>query len=577
MDWSQLQTILWLRWRLTRNQWARGGRLSIGISIAIGVILLLIGLGGGIGGLVVGVFGLPRSSPMVMLGVYDVLTIAFLFFWIIGILSTIQRSESIDISKLLHLPISLKGIFLVNYLASHVTLSIIVFLPGMLGLAVGLAVSERAMMLLLIPLVLGFLCTITAWTYYLRGWLVTLMSNPRRYRAVVAGVTMTFVLLCQLPNLLNLTFGHKPRSRNQTATQTQAQGARPVRQAGLPPAILLAHKLAPPLWVGNGAMSLATGNPVPAVLATLASFGIGALGLGRAYRSTRRFYEGRTTEKKTRAVKKEPSAGSTRGRLLERRLPGIPEDAAAMTLASLQSLRRATEIKMALAYNVVMIVVFAGTAMLSHSSHLSFRMQLFYATGIALLPFLGMTYLMTNQFGFDRSGFRTLVLSPMPRSQILLGKNLALLPVGMILGLAYLALAALGLRLNGIVILAAVVQLVAAFFLVCILGNLISSLLPYRIREGTLAATKVGAAKALLNLLAHLVSMAILSLLFLPAVSVSLGYAVEGPMPRLIYLFVSIAELIVVLGIYRLSLPGLGRLLQRREKEILRVVTQEVE
>ncbi|HSW02557.1 MAG TPA: hypothetical protein VLI39_20510 [Sedimentisphaerales bacterium] len=58
MHWSQIRTILWLRWRLTRNQWARGGRLSVGISIAIMVILLVIGIGGGIGGLCLGVFKL---------------------------------------------------------------------------------------------------------------------------------------------------------------------------------------------------------------------------------------------------------------------------------------------------------------------------------------------------------------------------------------------------------------------------------------------------------------------------------------------------------------------------------------
>ncbi|HSW01762.1 MAG TPA: hypothetical protein VLI39_16455 [Sedimentisphaerales bacterium] len=508
---------------------------------------------------------------------YDVLAVLFLVFWGIGIISTIQRSESIDIGKLLHLPISLKGVFLVNYIASHVTLSIVVFLPAMLGLAVGIAMGGRGIAILLIPLILGFLFAITAWTYCLRGWLVVLMRNPRRYRAVVAGVTMGFVLLCQLPNLLNFPFRDKSRPTPRTRAQAEAAMARQGPKSEISPAILIAHKIAPPLWIGGGAMSLADGNPFPAILAAAASFGIGGLGLARAYRSTCRFYEGRTSGKKAKTARKEQPATRAGGSLLERRLPGLPEDAAAMLLASLQSLRRATEIKMALAYNAVMILFFAGTAMLSHSRNLSFRMQLFYATGVALMPFLGMTYLMTNQFGFDRAGFRTLVLSSMPRSQILLGKNLALLPVGLALGLIYLALAALGLGLGAIVILAAVVQLVAAFFLVSILGNLISSLLPYRIREGTLAATKIGAVKALLNVLAHMVSMGVLSLLFLPALAASLAFSTDGFPAHLAYLFLSVAGLAVVVTIYSLSLPALGELLQAREKEILRVVTQEVE
>jgi len=580
MHWSQIQTILWLRWRLTRNQWARGGRVNIGISLVVVACLLLIGLGGGIAGLLAGVLGLKGAAPPVLLAVYDALAVMFLLFWCIGILSTIQRAESVDIGKLLHLPVSLKSVFLVNYLASHVTLSIIVFFPAMLFLAVGLALRGHVAMLLMVPLVLGLLFAVTAWTYHLRGWLVILMRNPRRYRAVVAIVTMSFVLLCQLPNLLNFTFFPKHPARMRTRTQAQAQGERePQPRDGIPPAVLLAHKLVPPLWVGQGAMSLGEGHPAPAALAALGLFGIGSLGLSRAYRSTVRFYEGRTGRKKTRAERlaRPKTAASAGESLLERRVPCLPEDAVTMMLAALQSLRRATEVKMALAYNVVMIIVFAGTALFSHSRDYGFRRQLFYATGMALLPFLGMIYLMTNQFGLDRAAFRTLVLSPMSRAHILLGKNLALLPVALALGVVYLALAALGLRLGMLVILAAVVQLFGAFFLASILGNVISSLLPFRVREGTLAQTKVSAARALLSILAHLICMAILSLLFLPALAVLLVFQTDGLVAQLAYLVLSIAELAVIATIYALSLFGLGGLLQAREKEILRVVTQEVE
>jgi ABC-2 type transport system permease protein len=576
MDWSQLRTILWLRWRLTRNQLARGGGLNAGISIAIMIALVVVGAAGGVGGVLLGCFKL-HGNPPAMLAIYDGLVLTFLLFWCIGVISTIQRSESIDISKLLHLPVSLKGVFLINYTASHVTLSIVVFLPAMLGLAAGLALGRHGTMLLLVLPILGLLFAVTAWTYCLRGWLVILMQNPRRYRAAVAVLTMTFVLLCQLPNLLNFASWHDSHGRNRPAAEAQTGPAEQGPKSGIPSAIIRAHKFVPPLWVGNGAMSLASGDPAPTILAGVVLFGIGGFGLARAYRSTRRFYEGWTSGKKVKPIPQRRPTTLARGSFLERRLPGISEDAAAMALASLQSLRRATEVKAALAYNVVMILVFAGSAMLSHSRHASLRMQFFYATGIALLPFLGMTYLMANQFGFDRSGFRTLVLSPMPRSQILLGKNLAMLPVGLILGLVYLALAAVGLRLRGIVVLAATVQLFAAFFLTCIPGNAISSLLPHRIREGTLAATKVGAAKALLGLLAHMISMTILSLLFLPAVSVWLGFSTEGLLPQLTYLVLSVVELFIVLAVYSLTLASLGRLLEYREKEILRVVTQEVE
>ena len=38
---------------------------------------------------------------------------------------------------------------------------------------------------LLLPLVLGFVFMVTAWTYCVRGWLAALMVNKRRRRAIV--------------------------------------------------------------------------------------------------------------------------------------------------------------------------------------------------------------------------------------------------------------------------------------------------------------------------------------------------------------------------------------------------------
>ncbi len=93
----------------------------------------------------------------------------------------------------MHLPVQLGQIFVINYAASHLALSIVVLVPAMIGLAIGLAISRGAAMLLLVPLSLGMVFMITAWTYCLRGWLATLMSNPRRRRAVIMGVTAVFV------------------------------------------------------------------------------------------------------------------------------------------------------------------------------------------------------------------------------------------------------------------------------------------------------------------------------------------------------------------------------------------------
>src|SRR4030042_3987501 len=265
MNWSQLRTIIWLRWRLTRNQWSRGGKLNAVLTIIIAVIGLALSFAGGISGLLAGTFVLSKASPPVMLIVWDLIFGVFLFMWLAGIVSEIQRSEIIAISRLLHLPISLRNVFIIHYLASHLNFSIILFLPGMLGLSLGLILGGRGFMVLMFPLALGVVFMITAWSYCLRGWLVTLMMNKRRRRTIIAGVTFAFILLSQLPyilgNLGDVHERHKPKTTGSVQTEQQSPDqSRNRDKLVLPNAVLLAHKAVPFLWVGNGAMSLATGN-----------------------------------------------------------------------------------------------------------------------------------------------------------------------------------------------------------------------------------------------------------------------------------------------------------------------------
>src|SRR6185503_19479426 len=105
--------------------------------------------------------------PTILMLIWDALTVGFLFFWTIGLMTELQRSESIDLIRLMHLPVSFRQVFIFNYLASHVTLSLLLTVPAMLGLAFGLIWARGGWMWLLPPVVLCFLAMITAWTYCL--------------------------------------------------------------------------------------------------------------------------------------------------------------------------------------------------------------------------------------------------------------------------------------------------------------------------------------------------------------------------------------------------------------------------
>ena len=73
----------------------------------------------------------------------------------------------------------------------------------MVAFALALVIVKGASMLLAVPLVASFLLMVTALTYQFQGWLAMLMSNPRRRRTVIMITTVAFVLIVQLPNLLN--------------------------------------------------------------------------------------------------------------------------------------------------------------------------------------------------------------------------------------------------------------------------------------------------------------------------------------------------------------------------------------
>lgn len=586
MNWSQFQAILWLRWRLSINQWQRGGQLNAVIAMIVVVLVLLAAVTGGMVGLLVGAFGLTRMGPEAFRHLWDGLIALFLVFWAIGVISDLQRSEMFDLSRLLHLPVSLRGVFVLNYLAAHLSVSLTLAMPATLGLALGLLVARGPAMLWLFPLILGFFFMVTAWTYCLRGWVAALMVNKRRRRAIVMGLTMALVLLFQLPNLVTNVWHAGPRYERPPANASPEQQqewmasrmqARRERQQRVDEWSLVAHRCVPLLWLPLGAGALAEGHVWPAVFGAAGMLAIGSWGLGRAYRATLRFYQGGETSKPlpVRAAARPPAAWKTI--LVERSLPLVPEEAGALALASLRSLSRAPEVKYALGMNVLIFLVMGASMFVRSPQAMPNEARPFMACAAVAVTFMGVVQLMFNHFGFDRSGFRSYVLSPTPRRYVLLGKNLALLPVAFATFAVFLvlltALAHLGVPDVG----AAVLEFAAAYLSLSALGNVASVLVPYRISAGSLKPTKMSGTTRLMIFLIHLLVPLVMVPIFVPA-GLGLLFDQLGWLPGSV-VTVPCALLIVVLAavLYWETLGPLGRLLQRREQAILQVVTQEVE
>jgi len=571
MNWLQLRTMLWLRWRLTRNQWSRGGQLNAIFTLIAAVMGVGMGLAGGVAGVVCGVLLLGQVSSLVILLVWDGVVAVFLFFWMIGVVSELQRSEIIDVSRLMHLPVSLREVFLLNYVASHLSLSIAIMLPVTLGLTAGLVLGRGPAMLLLVPLVLGFVFMITAWTYCLRGWLAALMVNQRRRRAIVMGITLGFVLIAQTPNLvINVWLGG---SHGKASTLNK-----PETQAKIKRAARIAHTAVPILWLPQGARGLAEGRWWPALIGAAGACGLGAVGLARAYRSTVRFYQGAGSSSQPSAPKVVPAVVGVRGTILvERRVPWVPEEAAALALANFRSMTRAPEVKMALALNVFIFMMLGAGLFVRGGDKMPEEFRPLLASAAVGITFLGLIQVLFNQFGFDREGFRALVLLPAPRRLVLLGKNLGFLPLGLGVFAVLLTLMAVLGHLPAWAVAGACLQFGGAFLTLSTAGNLISILVPHRIAAGSLKPTKVKATTVLLMMFINMLFPLAMFPIVIPAgLGMLCGHYHWLP-ASLVTLSLS-ALLAAAAGVlYWFTLEPLGKLLQRREQKILQTVTQEVE
>jgi hypothetical protein len=609
VSWTHLQTLIWLRWTLSRNQWKKGGVLNA----VIGAVLLGAALLGSIfafgAGLIGGVFALPHLQAEHVLLVWLVITFAFLVLWIIGLVTELQRSELLSLDRLLHLPLSLREAFLLNYLSSLASLSIVLFLPGMVGLSLAMVATGGRKMLLMFPLVFGFLALVTAVTYQLRGWLGALMANKRRRRAIIAFVTAGFILLAQAPNLINIAFQrHLRRSDGQHARQlddlrqqlltgqihadqysrrlerlqAERAAARTQRHESrfrrIVDGALLSSLVVPVGWLPYGAHAVAAGNLLPACWGSLGMWLLAAISLRWSYRSTLQFYTARERPgRKRRVPDARRSAAADRAPTFYRHLPGIPERASTIALVSFRCLLRAPEAKMAMLTPIILVGVFGSMILFGSGRQMSAAVRPFMALGAIGATMFGLSQLTINLFGFDRHGFRAYVLMPVPRAEILLGKNLAVLPLAAIACLLTVLVAHLLAPLGILHLLATLLQIPAVFLSVCVLGNTVSIYAPLAISAGSRKPVQ----PSFPTVLIHFLAMMLMPVALLPAAA-SLGGELLlawawGSSLLPLYLATSALQVVLVVWLYRRALAVQGRWLQGRETTILKTVAAATE
>ena len=591
---------MWVRWRILANRMSRRGKMN---SVLFAVLVLLgamFSVGSFLATFLIGVVELPEAESMEIWGVWVGLSIAFLLFWMIGLMTELSRSDSLSIKNLLHLPVSLGWVFINNYLSSFVSLSIAFFLPAMLGLALAMTKTFGAIMLLCFPLVLGFFLLVTALTYHLRGWLARLMEDKRKGKNIVMGITFGFVLLVQIPNFINMAtsgdqldgriekYSLQSKARMEGPDQEQAiaelEAFLKVEEAEalvLERRLILTTQVIPFGWLPYGMHALHEKRILPITLCLLGFYLLAGLSLRRSYRTTMRgIVEGEGHGSGIAAGSKAGKAKKVKSMaqgipLVERNLPWMSDEVSGITFANLRSLLRAPETKMMMLGPIIMFA-FMGM-MLAKKEDTESYAALFPAMSLGAISMgmISVNQLLQNQFGLDRAGFRAFVLSPVPRARILIAKNLTLAPFGLGIGILALCGFQFFAPADANHFFGAFLQVFSAFMLLCLLGNTLSIYAPIRMREMGTKAVKPKFSTFVLQFLTLVFVPLTLAPLLLP-------WGVEYLLQRMgwasglpVYLLLHGFMLCIVFLLYRWFIRQQGEILQGREQEILDVLTRD--
>ena len=544
MNLNQLMALVRIRFQLTLNQIRKAGVANSILLTIIGVALVLFVVSSFIGTLTIGVAWLTDAETRRVMFAWNGLVVCFLFMWGINVMSRVQQNDAISIDKLLHLPITFHGAFLLNYVSSIANLTLLSFAPLMIGLAIATPLARGWPSAVAIPLTLSFLFMVTAITYQIRNWLAEKMKNKR-----TKGILMTVLPLLFVAVYLGLVELTKTRSFTSVLSE-----------AGFG-------------WLPTGIVDAESGDWFSGVRGILAMTAIGCASLFFAYKSSMRKFTGAGV----RASKKNAMSSATSVNWLGSRmftsLPGVPDSASAVALSTIQSIRRAPEVYAALVPSIA-LAIFGTPYLIGMKGYLIPGWAIdFLPLALISIALLGFPAFLFSTFSYDRDGFRAFMLSPVPRKDILLGKNLAIGIPTVILGWITMIILQCFIPVEPLWFIGSLICLPTSFLLLCLAGNAISVFFSLGLKRGSMTPVNTKIIPVLMLYLGILVGP-LVALIPVMVVHVAVGLlerSIVWPLGWL-YMLLSLLLLWVSWLVYRRSLVEFGDWLWKKESAILDTV-----
>ncbi|HKY28134.1 MAG TPA: hypothetical protein VJM12_09325 [Pyrinomonadaceae bacterium] len=562
---SQLSTLIWLKWRLFRNSLRSRKEVVNRVASILGLLVALafaiaIALGLGVAAYVLTspeflTEALEKSeaarattdklpSPeFILFSIF-----AFLFLIWATLPLSIGSSRQFDPGRLLIYPISLRKLFAVDFISEITSLQSVFAIPAITALCLGAGLGSGNVGMAALAIL-----PIAAFGLALSKWLSTSLGALLRRRRS-RGETL-LALLGALVGLGGAVIGQIAPAIFEHAESIEGLRWTPPGAA----AFVLTHGLKDS---GGGQYALAvlllTAYVVLLVVVTYWIAQRTALGKGGAKR-------------RTVATLELPSTAYTGWEL-----PGLSPQLAAVVEKELRYVMRNAQVRMMVLMPLILIVIrLVNSDRMSEARGVNtgtspFLADLFYygeglmASGGVLYVFLMLSGISCNQFSLEDSGMRSLILSPIQRRHILIGKNICVTIVALLFSVTLLIVNELVFRdltLRAILFAAMAFVLFAA--VISVIGNWLSIRFPKRMKFGK--RLNVSGVVGLL-----LIPM-IIFLALPPLIATAAGYFTRS-LP-IVYVTLAIFALLASC-VYALSIAPQAKALQRREVEILEAVRE---
>lgn len=554
---SQLSTLLWLKWTLFQNSMRSSKAVAGGIATLLGIaaaliLALIVALALGFGAYALTspeigfeAFRARRSDrasriPSAEFIFFSIFAMCYLFWAILPL--TMGSTRQFDPGHLLLYPISLRRLFALDLISEITSLQAIFVIPAILAVGIGAGLGTRNLPATMLVALLAI-----AFGVVLSKWVSTSLGSLLRKKR-----TRGETLLA----LIGVVFGLGGALFGQIAPSIFRHVESISALRWTPPGVI-AFALSRDLRGGGAAYAFAVAGLVvyTLVLCVLTFWLARRAILGGGKRKRKRA---------TPAAEKIPIYTGWEFPLVSTTLSGIIEK-------ELRYALRNAQVRMMAFMPLFLIVIrlmnrrhldAQGIEGSGLAADLFTYGQPLMITAGTLYVFLILSGLFCNQFAFEGSGMRALVLSPLDRKNILIGKNIATCLLALFLSIVLVAINHFLFHdvTRGALLFGGLSFLIFAGML-CVMGNSLSMRFP--------KAMKFGKRSNVSGVVGVLLIPTIGVLMLPPLAAVAAGFVARS----LLVEYVTLGFLAAVsLGFYWLVIGSQGETLQRRELEVLEVV-----